>query len=338
MPNPPPDQSKTPHSGPRTVTVVMYHYVRKLTQSRYPGIKGLETLAFEQQVRWIRRHFTPVGAEEVMEAVNTGGELPPRAILLTFDDGYTDHFTDVFPILDEQGIRGAFFPPASCVRGEKVLDVNKLHFILASVENPALLVKDLLERVGDAGSVPGLLSPDAYWERVDKTSRWDTPDITFVKRMLQRELPASFRNGVVDEWFREHVSDNEQAFARELYMSPGQVRCLHRHGHTIGHHGVEHIWLNHADEKQRKAEIEGGLSFMQDLGVDTRSWWMNYPYGGHDEALHRLVAGYGCGAGLSTRVDRADLDRDPKYALPRINTNDLPTLADAPPNMWVPNT
>ncbi len=74
------------------LTIVMYHYVRDLRHSRYPEIKGLQTELFEQQIAYIARRYNPISAYDLIEAVVGGEELPPKAILLTFDDAYIDHF------------------------------------------------------------------------------------------------------------------------------------------------------------------------------------------------------------------------------------------------------
>ncbi len=56
-------------------------------------------------------------------------------VWLTFDDGYKDHFEFVAPILEQQGIDAAFFPVPDSFENGKILDVNKIHYILASAEN-----------------------------------------------------------------------------------------------------------------------------------------------------------------------------------------------------------
>jgi hypothetical protein len=63
--------------------------------------------------------------------------LPERALLLTFDDGYADHYQTVFPLLDRLGLQGSFFPPARAILERRVLDVNKIHFLLAGVADDA---------------------------------------------------------------------------------------------------------------------------------------------------------------------------------------------------------
>ncbi len=87
------------------VHIIMYHYVRDLGNSRYPNIKGLDYGLFKEQIAFLKEHFTVVTMEDVIEACNSeNGTLPENAVLLTFDDGYIDNFTAVFPVLKEHNV------------------------------------------------------------------------------------------------------------------------------------------------------------------------------------------------------------------------------------------
>jgi len=66
-----------------------------------------------------------VSGFDLLNSVTGRKPLPKNAAMLTFDDGYVDHFTQVLPILDQAGISGSFFPPAKCILERKVLDVIK---------------------------------------------------------------------------------------------------------------------------------------------------------------------------------------------------------------------
>lgn len=112
--------------------IVMYHYVRELQVSRYPEIKGLEYSLFEQQLKFFKKNFHVVTMEQVIAYMEKKESLPERAVLLTFDDGYIDHFTYVFPMLMEFGMQGSFFVPGKVFTEHCLLDVNKIHFLLAS--------------------------------------------------------------------------------------------------------------------------------------------------------------------------------------------------------------
>jgi len=97
------------------LTIVMYHYVRDLRHSRYPEIKGLSKNGFEGQIQYIKRHYNVISGRTLIAAIVEGAPLPPRPLMLTFDDGYIDHFTEVFPVLDREHLPGCFFPPAKCI-------------------------------------------------------------------------------------------------------------------------------------------------------------------------------------------------------------------------------
>src|SRR5687768_2307037 len=109
----------------KSVTVVMYHYVRELKKSRFPNIRGLDYKLFKEQIRYMKRHFNFISAEDLTAVLDEDQSLPENPILLTFDDGYTDHYAYVFPVLHENGIKGCFYPPVMAVRERKLLDVNK---------------------------------------------------------------------------------------------------------------------------------------------------------------------------------------------------------------------
>ncbi|MHC1759643.1 MAG: hypothetical protein AB9917_09050 [Negativicutes bacterium] len=64
------------------VTVIMYHYVRELEYSRYPGIKGLSLQFFIEQIEYLQRNYNIVAMEEVIDAFAGTAELPPKAALL----------------------------------------------------------------------------------------------------------------------------------------------------------------------------------------------------------------------------------------------------------------
>jgi peptidoglycan/xylan/chitin deacetylase (PgdA/CDA1 family) len=318
----------------RRVSIIMYHYVRELDHSRYPEIKGLAVDQFIAQIAYIKRHYQIISAYDLMDAVQTGAELPPRALLLTFDDAYSDHFRYVYPILDRERLPGCFFPAAKCILERRLLDVNKIHFILASVPDKFQLVEEIKVFVDQSHPSYNLETNQQYWDRVAVPSRWDPPEVIFIKRMLQRELPEALRETITDALFQKYVSRDEAAFAEELYMSVEQIAHLGRNGMYIGSHGFDHYWLNTLASEAQQREVDLAVKFLNQVGSDTSRWVMCYPNGSWNESLLQILAKNGCILGLTTAVGIANLDVDNLLTLPRLNTNDLPKQAGAAANEW----
>jgi peptidoglycan/xylan/chitin deacetylase (PgdA/CDA1 family) len=309
---------------PQAITIVMYHYVRELQHSRYPEIKARTVSEFKGQLDYMARHYTFVTTEAVIASALHGEPLPNNAALLTFDDGYLDHYVSVFPLLHERGIHGLFFPPAKVVQQRKVLDVNKVHFVLASVDDKQRLVDWIQSAVRAHHQSHELESPDVYWERYGKASRFDPAEVIFIKRMLQKGLPTSLRRQITDDLFREFVSADEASFANELYLTTEQLRTMLDAGMAVGSHGYEHLWLDSLAESQQVDEIERSLEFMNTLGVPTQDWVMCYPYGGYNDSLLSVLERLDCAIGLTVESKVADMAQDHRFLLPRLDTNDIP--------------
>jgi peptidoglycan/xylan/chitin deacetylase (PgdA/CDA1 family) len=316
------------------LTVVMYHYVRRLAGSRFPEIKGLERDLFIQQLAYIRRFYTLVTGQDVIDAVRSGSALPNNAALLTFDDGYLDHFINVLPILMRDKISGVFFPPARCVIERRMLDVNKIHYILASVSHKQAIVAAIERSVQNADANLHL-EPVAYYRaQYAVASRFDSAEVIYIKRMLQFALPLELRVQIIDELFRRYVSSDERAFADEVYMDKDQIRCLLSCGMMIGSHGYNHDWLNHLSPERQATDIDLSLDFLRTIGVESKAWVMCYPYGGWSESLLKLLRERDCAMGFTTQVGLALVSGDDPLLLPRLDTNDLPKDGSAAAADW----
>ena len=321
------------------LTVVMYHYVRDLKNSRYPEIKGCDVRLFKEQIGFLKKYYNFPTVEEIIDAYYNDKELPEKSVLLTFDDAYRDHFEYVFPILEHEHIQGAFYPPVKAVTEHTVLDVNKIHFILAST--PAekfdkLLdeIKLLLDRYRDEYQ---LESYDYYFNKLATYDRFDTKEVLFFKRLLQVELPEKLRNLMTDELFVKIVGIDESAFSRELYMSIDQIKCMVDCGMHIGSHGYDHYWLSSLPKEKQEFEIAKSIEFIDMVGGDSKNWTICYPYGDYNQDTIDLLKQHGCKMGLCTKVDIATLGSDLKdsiFKLPRLDVNDLPKDSNAEPNKW----
>ncbi|WP_201797127.1 polysaccharide deacetylase family protein [Vibrio penaeicida] len=306
------------------LTVAMYHYVRPIKTSRYPEIKGLELDLFVEQLEFFRDNYSIVTMEEVIEAQSQGTALPENALLLTFDDGYAEHFTYVYPLLKKYGVQGTFFIPAKAVLEHKVLDVNKVHYVLASVDNAQLLVDTLRNELENYSEEYQLDSFDNYFKEYAVANRFDTKEVIFVKRMLQHALPEELRNILADRLFRKYVGLSEEAFAKELYVTREQLELMVKDGMHVGCHGYDHYWWNRLDDETLELEIKRSTDFLKSLGCKMENWTACYPYGSYSEDVVALLESKGCKIAFTTEVRQVDVLNDHALLFARFDTNDFP--------------
>lgn len=306
------------------ISIIEYHYVRDLKKSRYPEIKGLDVGLFKNQLDFILKNYQVVRMEDLIGAVKFKKPLPENALLLTFDDGYRDHFEFVFPILKELGIQGSFFPPARAIQKHQVLDVNKIHFILASVENKEQIIRDIFSLLDTYRAEYSLEENGYYYDRLARESRFDPKEVVFIKLILQRELPEKLRSIIVDDLFKKYVSSDEKSFSKELYMDLEQIKFMKKQGMYFGSHGFDHYWLDTLPPEKQEMEINLSLEFLKKIGCDVSGWVMSYPYAAYNDSLISIIKEKDCALALIEDGRIADLDKDNPFTLPRLDTNDLP--------------
>jgi peptidoglycan/xylan/chitin deacetylase (PgdA/CDA1 family) len=116
----------------------MYHYISKppanadvyrLDLSVTPG-------NFKAQLAWLQSQgYQTITLTDLVYHLTLGWPLPDKPIILTFDDGYRDSYTQAFPLLKKYGYVGTFFLVT------KPIDEG----------DPAYLTWDMVEEMHNAG-------------------------------------------------------------------------------------------------------------------------------------------------------------------------------------------
>ena len=316
------------------LTIVMYHYVRDLQNSRYPDIKGLDINLFQEQINYMRKYYHIITMEEVIYSIETQTSIPDKSVLLTFDDAYADHYNNVFPLLDKYQIQGSFYIPSKAIIEHTVLDVNKIHFVLATVKDKAGIVNELKELVAVYKREYQLEDFNFYYKKLAQASRMDTKDVIFIKRLLQVELVEELRIKIVDSLFEKYIGMSENVFSRELYMNEEQLKHMLRSGQHIGNHGYNHYWWNSLNEKEMSHELDLSVGFLEKLGVDMNNWTVSYPYGAYDSQSIRMLEERGCKLAVTTEVEIATTNKETRFIMPRLDTNDIPKNSNSKTNDW----
>jgi peptidoglycan/xylan/chitin deacetylase (PgdA/CDA1 family) len=312
----------------------MYHYVRPIPGLSGLYLKGRVPEEFGAQLDYIDRHYNVCSFKKVIAAVNGEAMLPARPCLLTFDDGLLDHHDYVLPQLLSRGMTGCFYVCAAPITEQLVLDVHKIHVILASRIPPSRLVDEIFGMIDNARPLFDLPTNQELYRKLATDGRFDPPDVLFVKRCLQRELPRILRGQIAASLFRKYVTRDEADFAAGYYMSLGQVRGLIDAGMEIGGHGVVHDWIGAKAGESLRRTLRDSLAFLTLVfGERPAQWLMSYPYGSYNQGAVATLRELDCGAAVTDRLGLADgLDR--MLELPRLDTNDLPIGADAPVSSW----
>ncbi len=274
----------TPVQSHVALTTVMYHYVRPMAGSAFPRLAALDLAAFLGQLDHLRAQYDVISPQTFLQALQRDAVLPPRACLLTFDDGYADHNRHVFP--------------------------HPMPQTLAD-EVDALLRSE------------GMIDPAPLRAAHFTPNRFDGPEIAYVKRLLQHALPADVRTRLAAQLFARHVTADLTGLAEDLYLTTAQAREMLGAGMGFGGHGDRHLWHGLASPQDLAAEVAGSVAALTAIGAPVEGACYCYPDGSQTGAVRASVAAAGFGAGFTVVPDLWSPGAD-RFQIAQIDTNDLP--------------
>lgn len=101
------------------VPIFMYHHIsRQPTSDLLDYNLTVTTTDFNQQVTWLEQHgYHSLTETDLFDAFYYGKALPAHPIMLTFDDGYEDGYTDALPVLLAHHYHGVFYIVTGLIGG-----------------------------------------------------------------------------------------------------------------------------------------------------------------------------------------------------------------------------
>jgi peptidoglycan/xylan/chitin deacetylase (PgdA/CDA1 family) len=248
--------------------VLMYHRVADVSFD--PWRLAVPPDRFAEQMQALRRHFQPMSLGELADALDRG-EVPSRAVAVTFDDGYRDNLYAGKPALEQYEIPATVFVTSGYV------------------DSGRNFWWDELERITFAGQRPtsGPLEADEI------TADWGLPSDRLYLALWEQlhPLPHAKRSELLD---RIAESAGVPAETDPNTMTGDELHRLAAAGLVdVGGHTVTHPDLTLLAQEDQLEEIRGSRLQLEDrLGGPVTSFC--FPHGRFDAGLVRLVdeAGY----------------------------------------------
>jgi peptidoglycan/xylan/chitin deacetylase (PgdA/CDA1 family) len=262
----------------------------------YPADPGAGRRGFDRQLAAIDKLATVVPLSAAVDTLARGGSLPPRAVALTFDDGYADWLEAAVPALDRRGMHGTFF-----------------------------LVSDILS--GRIGAWWEELA-DAFDRCTASTLEWAgrTHDLTTPAARLGAQAALKDELKLVDRATRveavariaERIAPPPPARAPMFLDWPG-AKALAATGHGIGSHTVTHPILAREDVDTQREELVASRRALSD-GLGQTVDLLAYPNGNagdYDQQTMELARAAGYRAAVTTRPGLVG-PHEPPYAMHRV--------------------
>lgn len=204
------------------------------------GREGRDGL--ERQLRFLSRAAHVVPLQGALDALRGGGRLPPRAVALSFDDGYRDNLELAVPMLERLGLPATFFlVPALLDGGEAWWE--------------------RLARAFATGTRPQVEWEGARLELPDAVARKRVGDAT-AEQLKRRDRLA--RAAAVDELVGL-LAPGETGPER-LFLDWTEAAELARRGFDLGSHSSRHVILSQESAQAQHEDLALARTRLAALG------------------------------------------------------------------------
>ena len=111
--------------GQVVAPILLYHHVRgESSNTRYT----VSIPDFRAQMQTLYDHgYTAITMDMLLDALIDGGDLPPKPIVITFDDGHQNVYDNAFPIMQTFNFPGVFYIVANRINDlQNFVNVDEL--------------------------------------------------------------------------------------------------------------------------------------------------------------------------------------------------------------------
>ncbi|MBI3308962.1 MAG: polysaccharide deacetylase family protein [Candidatus Melainabacteria bacterium] len=295
------------------VPIIMYHRVLRkkdisLCSSYIEAGTVLSLEDFVIQIKLLKKYYSIISLNQFVDYINRQVLLPNNSCILSFDDGYIDHYKNVFPVLKKMEMPATFFIIGDCIAGtKKVRWLDKYYYILDNTPLKKSGAK-LNERL-------------SHFYRIitDKNQPFE---INLLKKFI-RNSPK--KGKIINELATTlEVKLNPDILNKKFYLSRGHIKEMMANRMEFGAHSMSHPDLGLLSFSEAKKEILDSGKIIREM-TNKNVTPFAYPFGGNSTYNKRIVEflksnQFSCAC---TSIPGLNDQRTPLFELKRIDAINL---------------
>lgn len=221
----------------KRILILGYHSIQDIPSKSSLGIGNGNIHSpdvFCEQMQLISEYYNPVTLDDLEMYLKGIYELPRRAIIVTFDDGFIDNYNIALPIMDKYNIKAAFFLTVGAIENR----ISPWYYVLRK-----MFYETKKENWKENYC-------DKSWSLihdVDKRKAFLHASSTCAKMTEGRQL--DYLKTI------EKALDIRASFSDEIMMTWDHAKDVISRGHIIGSHTISHPNLAYINKQELYAEM-----------------------------------------------------------------------------------
>lgn len=283
-----------------SLRILTYHRVAPVDEqpNLSPPLLSATPEGFNKQMRHLARHYCPISMQDLFEFYDHGTRLPRRAVMVTFDDAYSDFARYAWPIMKQYQIPATLFVPTAYPdQPERYFWWDRLYHAIKDTSHTSLQM--------EAGVIP-----------------LETPEQRTIAFKHLRGYVKTIPHVKALAWLEDVYRQLEAPPPTHSVLTWDELRQLYNEGVTMGAHTRTHPMVHRITVQEAREEAVGAFYDLQQQLGDVPPIFA-YPSGGFSDEVVQMLDQEGFAFAFTTVKGINDLKTADRLRLRRINVGRL---------------
>ncbi|NIO21655.1 MAG: polysaccharide deacetylase family protein [Candidatus Aenigmarchaeota archaeon] len=253
--------------GRHYAKILVYHSIsdRESIFVRGTGM-WVSPVIFHKHLNYIRRNYQLISLRTLVDSLKEGW-IPPRSVVLTFDDGFADNFHFVYPYLKRNNIEATIFLTTDCIDNKKATWIQELNYLINNVDVQGVIrgINALAQELGTNGLIIETNSETNIRKQVEE----------YLGYCVSKKL----RDTMLTRLYGEFNIRKKKVFSEnQLFLTKDQMFQMCGNGIYFGSHGSSHTPFSAMTLPEQREEILNSRRVIEkDFAQDFLPF--SYPFG-----------------------------------------------------------
>ena len=255
---------------------VSYHYVRPKINS-FPRLIGIGFDDFKLQINYFQDNYKIVNLKNIYDFYQKNFKIR-NGMLLTFDDGLSDHFS-VAKFLSDKKISGVFFINSCIISDNLPPNPTIIHYAIAK-HGVELFLKEYhvilneLQITNSFSNIPFIREKSNIFMTIDK-----------IKHVFKYKFDFVMARKILLEIYTRLLLNFDSKILSKMHLTQSQIEEMLEMGHSIGTHTHNHVSISNIDNTQlSKQEFNLPKEIFEKI-FSTSIDSFSYPFGESNDCL-----------------------------------------------------
>jgi len=293
---------------PKPLIILAYHRIYDIKDENAfpfdPELISATPEDFRTQVKHISKHFDPITFKDLLDYHKGTKKLPKNPVIITFDDGHTDNYTNAYPVLKELNTPATIFVSTDYLDSNETFWFDQVAYLIYKTEYNKLSLNN------DDFSIKFNSNVESKRQATEITLRY--------LMTLRNSLRLSCLNEIKNQ-LKTEISATDQI--KSSALTSDQVTEMSKNNIEFGSHTASHPILSKLTTDELEHELlqsKADLERITDKPVNT----IAYPVGGSTEFDQNVIdkcitTGYQLGISYVSGVEKLPVTSP--YAIKRLH-------------------